>query len=227
MVQTVSEPMADVRDMFMAHTMMRREFRLLPQLVREVGTGDTGRAEIVAAHADKVCLILHLHHEGEDKVVWPRLLERGGERTAAIVPTMQEQHHGIDAALAEVNGRLAGWRSTARDGEGLAAALDELLARLLEHMALEEKEILPLAEEHITAAEWAELGEHGMANSPKKDLPLAFGMVMYEGDPEVIKAVLSHAPLVPRLVMPILAPRLYAAHAKRVYGTPTPPRVGS
>ncbi|MET9877610.1 hypothetical protein ABZZ36_23685 [Actinacidiphila glaucinigra] len=66
-----------------------------------------------------------------------------------------------------------------------------------------------------------------MANSPKKDLPLAFGMVMYEGDPAVIKAVLSHAPLVPRLIMPLLAPRLYASHAKRVYGTPTPPRVGA
>ncbi|MFF3945943.1 hemerythrin domain-containing protein [Streptomyces sp. NPDC001902] len=226
-VPTVSETMADVRDMFMAHTMMRREFRLLPQLVRDVEAGDTRRAGIVADHADKVCLILHLHHEGEDKVVWPRLLERGGERTAAIVPTMEAQHHGIDTALTGVTALLAGWRSTAQDGEALAAALEELLSRLLEHMALEEKEILPLAEEFITAAEWAELGEHGMANSPKKDLPLAFGMVMYEGDPEVIKAVLSHAPLAPRLVMPLLAPRLYALHAKRVYGTPTPPRVGA
>ncbi|SNS67744.1 Hemerythrin-like domain-containing protein [Actinacidiphila glaucinigra] len=227
MVRTVNEPMADVRDMFMAHTMIRREFRLLPQLVREVEAGDVGRAGVVADHADKVCLVLHLHHEGEDEVLWPRLLERGGERTAAIVPTMEEQHHGIDAALTEVTGLLAGWRTTARDGEALAAALEVLLDRLLEHMALEEKEILPLAEEYITAAEWAGLGEHGMANSPKKDLPLAFGMVMYEGDPATIKAVLSHAPLVPRLIMPLLAPRLYASHAKRVYGTPTPPRVGA
>lgn len=227
MVQTVNEPMADVRDMFMAHTMMRREFRLLPQLVRDVAEGDTRRAAVVAAHADKVSLILHLHHEGEDKVVWPRLLARGGERTASIVPRMEEQHHGIDAALTEASVRLADWRATARNGAELAAALDRLVDRLLEHMALEEKEILPLAEEFITAAEWAELGEHGMANSPKKDLPLAFGMVMYEGDPEVIKAVLSHAPLVPRLIMPILAPRLYASHARRVHGTPTPPRLGS
>ncbi|MFC5923940.1 hemerythrin domain-containing protein [Micromonospora vulcania] len=219
--------MADVRDMYMAHTMFRREFRLLPQLVRDVAPGDIQRAEIVATHADKVCLILHLHHEGEDKAVWPRLLERGGEATAAIVPTMEGQHHGIESALETVTALLPTWRSTAQGGEEVAAALDLLLDRLLEHMALEEKEILPLAEKYITAAEWAELGEHGLANSPKKELPLAFGMVMYEGDPEVIKAVLAHAPLVARLVMPILAPRLYASHAKRVYGTPTPPRVGA
>jgi hemerythrin-like domain-containing protein len=219
--------MADVRDMYMAHTALRREFRLLPQLVRDVAPGDTKRAEIVAAHADKVCLILHLHHEGEDQVLWPRLFERGGEQAAAIVPTMEEQHHGIDAALTEVNALLPQWRAGAQDGEKLAAALDRLLTNLLEHMALEEKEILPLAEKYITAAEWARLGEHGMAGSPKKDLPLAFGMAMYEGDPEVIKAVLGHAPFVARLIMPVVGPRLYASHAKRVYGTRTPPRVGS
>ncbi|MGW2429797.1 hypothetical protein [Streptomyces sp. NPDC001226] len=98
---------------------------------------------------------------------------------------------------------------------------------LLDHMALEEKEILPLAAQHVTAAEWEQLGQHGMAESPKKTLPLAFGMVMYEGDPEVVKAVLAHAPLPARILMPIIGPRLYASHAKRVHGTSTPPRVGT
>ncbi|MDX3072626.1 hemerythrin domain-containing protein [Streptomyces sp. MI02-7b] len=223
----MNEPMADVRDMYMAHTMMRREFRLLPQLVRDVAPGDTGRAEVVAAHADKVCLILHLHHEGEDAIVWPRLLERGGEETAAIVPTMEGQHHVIESALHEATELLSPWRTTAHGGEELADALDRLLTALLEHMALEEKEILPLAEKYITAAEWQLLGEHGMAGSPKKVLPLAFGMVMYEGDPEVVKAVLAHAPFAARLIMPIIGPRLYASHARRVYGTSTPPRVGT
>ncbi|MEU8301185.1 hypothetical protein AB0C04_28350 [Micromonospora sp. NPDC048909] len=49
-------------------------------------------------------------------------------------------------------------------------------------------------------------------------------MAMYEGDPEVIKHVLAEAPLPARLLMPIIGPRLYAAHAKRVHGTATPPR---
>ncbi|GAB3958514.1 hypothetical protein GCM10027614_76180 [Micromonospora vulcania] len=79
-MQAVNEPMADVRDMYMAHTMFRREFRLLPQLVRDVVPGDTQRAEVVANHADTVCHILHVHHEGEDMALWPRLVERGGKR---------------------------------------------------------------------------------------------------------------------------------------------------
>ncbi|MEU6347097.1 hemerythrin domain-containing protein [Streptomyces sp. NPDC046977] len=218
--------MADVRDMYMAHTMMRREFRLLPQLIRDVPPGDTKRSAIVAHHAELICLVLHLHHEGEDIILWPLLLERGGEQTSAIVPEMEEQHHGIEAALHDVNELLPAWKNTAQAGEELAAAFEVLLNRLLEHMALEEKEILPLTEKLVTAAEWAQLGEHGLAKTPKKDLPLGLGMAMYEGDPDVVREVLSHAPLVARLIMPIMAPRLYASHAKRVYGTATPPRVG-
>jgi hemerythrin-like domain-containing protein len=218
--------MADVRDMYMAHTMLRREFRLLPQLVRDVKPGDIKRAEVVAAHADLVLLALHLHHEGEDRLLWPRLMERAGDEAAAIVPTMEEQHHAIERAHGRVTGLLPQWRSTAEDGERLAEAFERLLTGLVDHLALEEKEILPLTEKYVTAAEWKQLGEHGLANSPKKTLPLVLGMAMYEGDPEVVKAVLADAPPAARLIMPILGPRRYAAHAKRVHGTSTPPRIG-
>ncbi len=217
---------ADVRDMFMVHTMMHREFQLLPQLVRDVAEGDTKRAAVVARHAELLCLVLHLHHEGEDVILWPLLLERGGDQALAIVPTMEEQHHGIEAALELVTMLLPGWKATTRNGEALAGAFDVLFDRLLEHMTTEENKILPLAEKLVTAAEWAKLGEHGLSKSPKKDLPLVLGMTMYEGDPEVVGEVLSHAPLMARLIMPLVAPRLYASHARRVHGTATPARVG-
>ncbi|MBQ1015202.1 hemerythrin domain-containing protein [Micromonospora sp. M51] len=227
MNQNHREAMADVRDMYMAHSALRREFSLLPQLVRDVTPGDTRRAEVVGAHAEMLCHILHLHHEGEDLLLWPLLLERGGAQATAIVPTMEAQHHAIEDAHAAVVALLPQWRRTGRDGEQLADALEQLRSALIEHMALEEKEILPLAERHVTAREWMRLGEHGMSKSSKKQLPLAFGLAMYEGDPAVVKAVLAHAPLPARLLMPIIAPRLFANHARRVHGTATPPRIGA
>ncbi len=87
--------------------------------------------------------------------------------------------------------------------------------------------ILPLAEKHITADEWKEIGEHGLKQFPKKYLPLTFGMLMYEGDPAAIKTMLAGAPLPARLIMPIIGPRLYAAHARRVHRTATPRRITS
>ncbi|MFE0631912.1 hemerythrin domain-containing protein [Streptomyces sp. NPDC058864] len=227
MAPLVDEPMADTRDMYMAHTALRREFRLLPDLIRSVAPGDTRRAEVVGAHAALVCRVLHTHHEGEDKLLWPKLVERAGVDAEVIVPTMEQQHHAIDELHTEVTGRLVAWTATAQDGEELAEAFERLLTVLIQHMALEEKEILPLAEKHVTAAEWHQLGEHGMQNTPKKDLPLVFGMAMYEGDPEVIKAVLATAPLPVRMIVPVLGRRRYAAHARQVHGTVRPARIGS
>ncbi|GHH09541.1 hemerythrin domain-containing protein [Streptomyces lanatus] len=227
MSPAVDEPMADVRDMYMAHTMLRREFRLLPELTRDVTPGDAQRAAVVAAHAELLCSVLHLHHEGEDLLLWPRLVQRAGEEAADIVPTMEEQHHAIDRIHTEVAKLLPPWRAAGEGGEELAEAFERLLSVLLEHLELEEREILPLAQKYVTAAEWKQLGEHGLAHSPKKTLPLTFGMAMYEGDRDVLRSVLAEAPLPARLIMPVLAPRLYAAHAKRVHGTSTPPRVGT
>ncbi len=158
-------------------------------------------------------------------ILWPLLQERGGAEAEAVVPVMEEQHHVIEAANAEAIRLLPQWRSTARGGDELAEVFDRLQASLLEHMAMEEERILPLAEKCVTAAEWRQLGEHGMSEVPKKALPLAFGMAMYEGDPAVIKAVLAGAPGPARLILPFLAPRAYARHAKRVHGTISPPRV--
>jgi hemerythrin-like domain-containing protein len=211
----------------MAHAALRREFRLLPQLIRDVVPGDVMRAEVIGAHAELMFRILHTHHEGEDLLLWPKLLRRDSEAAAFIVPIMEEQHHAIDEAHTEATRLLPAWRSTGRGGEELAGAFELLQSVLLDHMATEEKHVLPLAEKHVTAAEWREIGEHGMAEIPKKDLPLAFGMAMYESDPEVVKAVLAHVPLLIRLLVPVIGRRRYAAHARRVHGTTRPARLGT
>jgi Hemerythrin HHE cation binding domain len=67
---------ADTRDMYTVHTVFRREFALLPNLVRGVATKDTERAEVIAAHIRLVNEILFHHHESEDAVLWPALLQR-------------------------------------------------------------------------------------------------------------------------------------------------------
>jgi iron-sulfur cluster repair protein YtfE (RIC family) len=219
-----TEAMADVRDMYVAHTMLRREFGLLPSLIRCVPAGDTKRAGALANHADILCRVLHVHHEGEDKLLWPRLIERGGSEAAAIVPTMEQQHGVIERTNHDVANLLAVWRSTAQDNETLAEKFEFLLEALTQHTAAEEDLILPLVEKHITASEWRELGSHGMEQFPKRYLPVAFGMLMYEAERAVIKDMLVPAPLPARLLLPVLAPLFFAAHARRIHGTVTPKR---
>ena len=68
------------------------------------------------------------------------------------------------------------------------------------------------------------MGQHAMNTFQKRLLPLAFGMLMYEGDPAVMRRTLANVSLPARLLMPIIAPRL-SRHARRVYGTATPPKI--
>lgn len=222
-------PMADVRDMYAAHTMFRREFGLAQELVRAVGEGNTARAEIVASHLDVILSLVVIHHEGEDLSLWPRLLDRAGEEMAPVIALMERQHAALHALCDEATSRAGRWRVTAygEDTALLAEACGRLNHALLEHMSDEEQKILPLAVRYVTAEEWREIGEHALSVTPKKQLPLGFGMTLYEGDPEVIQLILKGAPPPVRVIMPVIARRAFRAHSKKVYGTPTPPRAAN
>jgi hypothetical protein len=218
---STAAPGVDTREMIAVHSAFRREFGLAPALVRGVAPGDGTRARVVADHLELMGTFLHHHHDGEDRLLWPKLLERVPAELAPTVELMERQHEGVHAVIEEMTAALARWRSDAAeaDRDQLADALDRLHALLVEHLAAEEQHILPLASRSLTAAEWGELGEDGMAAQPRNKLPTIFGMIMKDGDPEVIRGMLANAPLVPRLMLPFVGPRAYARYARRVYGS--------
>ena len=113
-------------------------------------------------------------------------------------------------------------RVDAERRDALVEALDTVHHLLAVHLDAEERTLLPLAAAYLTEDEWRAVGAAGAAAIPKPKLPLVFGMFSYEGDPEVLATMLQHAPALPRLVVPVLAPRLYARHAAQVYGTSRP-----
>ena len=141
-------PFADTRDMYMAHTMFRREFALMPALVRGVTAGDMQRSQIVADHIELMVSVLHHYHEAEDKHLWPRLLNRVAAEIVPIVRLMEDQHQVIGAVIAEIDAAKGVWRNTVDSelGDVLADALDELVRHLNEHLSLQEEHILPVVE---------------------------------------------------------------------------------
>jgi hemerythrin-like domain-containing protein len=226
---TINEPMADIRDMYVVHAVLRRELGLAPELVRGVLEGDTGRSSVVGGHVELMLSLLHTHHSGEDAHIWPRLLERTPQEVAPIVHTMESQHHGIEAAQADIITDLKTWSSeaTAAPREQLAAALDRLNLLLDEHLGVEEQKVVPLIGVHITAAEWNAMVQEGGAGTPPEQLPLMFGMLMYEGDSEVVQLAVDNMPPEIRPVIKDIAAQAYADYAKNVHGTATPPRTAA
>lgn len=213
----------DTRDMLVVHAAFRREFRLAPGLVSGVQDGDTARACVVAGHLRLMLQLLHVHHGGEDRLLWPRLQRRAPEQLAPTVELMEHQHQHIDSVVQALDEPLDRWiaYATAADRAVIAAGLADLHAALEEHLQAEERHVLPLAARLLTQAEWGELAEE-VKTIPARKLPIVFGMLMYEGDPEIVATILAAAPALPRLLMPHLAPRAYARYARRVYKTATP-----
>lgn len=210
----------DTADMLMIHRLFRWLFGDAPGLVRGVAAGDTARAEVVGAHIEQIVAGLHLHHQGEDLLLWD-LLESRAPACALHVGQMRTQHQAISDQLDEVRTHLSAWRSSAsaEDRERLAAFLDRVLDTLTQHLGQEEDQIVPVASTSLTQAEWDQLGKHGMSQIPPNQLMIQLRAMLESMPPEDRAGWMkANLPTLPRLLWALLGKRQYAGYRRRVYG---------
>jgi hemerythrin-like domain-containing protein len=168
----------DTREMVLVHNVFRRLFGDLPRLVADVSRGDLARAAVLAELFDEIAAALDHHHTVEDEVLYPMLLPRV-DVDRAVVLRGEEQHERVHELLHRAAGQATPFRATASDParDALVMTLTELDAVLREHMIDEERHILPLVEEHLTAAEWEEFGERGRAGIARPRLLVRLGWI--------------------------------------------------
>ncbi|MBF6137485.1 hemerythrin domain-containing protein [Nocardia otitidiscaviarum] len=207
----------DTQDMKIVHRAFRRESRLLTELVAAVAPGDTVRAKVIADHFRDYRLGLKNHHEGEDELLWPPLLARV-DLEADVVLRMQAQHERVEATLAALDIAVPAWEAGAGADERdtVVAVLVDHRAVLLEHLDDEETTLLPLAADHITEREWASLGDHLVANTPKLTLLTLFGLVLEEADRSERAKLLGGLPPPVRAIWHTVGRPRYARHIRRV-----------
>lgn len=218
---TSTPALTDVHDMVVVHRTFRRELTLLPPLVRAVGAGDTARAAVLARHARFVLAGLHVHHTGEDELLWPLLRERAAPSTA-LVERMQTQHHTVETLVDGLGPALDRWEVEARPAVATEVAdlLDALRVALVEHLDEEEAEILPLAARHVSPAEWAAVGEHGASQIPTALLPVMFGMLLEDSTPDERAHMFGVVPLPARLLLRTWGRWSYRRYITAVRGAP-------
>ncbi len=213
---TSGEPVTDVHDMIVIHRLFRRELAAVPRLVGAVHDGDVNRARTVAAHVDLVLSGLRIHHTGEDVVLWPLLYERA--EAAPLVATMEAQHERIATSVGAATALVPEWAGTGATevGDRLAATLDRLAGDSIDHLDLEEREILPLAARHITPAEWKRIGEHGREAMSRVQLPLMFGAILEDADAGERAAIFAEVPAPVRWYLRTIGARQYRRHITSV-----------
>lgn len=121
---------------------------------------DVRRVVAVADHLAFLLDGLHMHHTTEDNLIWPKLLDRVG-LDAPLVERMAEQHLQVDESVTEVRAAMSAWRSDPKAGTSsvLADRIAAFLVVLEGHLDEEEQVVVPLIDQHLTEAEWQEVGK--------------------------------------------------------------------
>jgi hemerythrin-like domain-containing protein len=173
-----SQPI-DVRDMAIIHRTFREGYKEAAQLVRAATTASDARVTFLADHVDFCIAMLHIHHEGEDELLYPKLIERAPEQ-APVTEEIEHEHESIRAALDVATSQCTAWRQapSSRTADELAGALDSLSSVLERHLNDEEEQVVPLAATTLTQQEWDDLGDHAVAQIPRKQRGIAFGMIL-------------------------------------------------
>ncbi|MGA7172564.1 MAG: hemerythrin domain-containing protein [Candidatus Dormiibacterota bacterium] len=146
----------DTSDMLMIHGVFRGELRAAPVRIEGVVPGAQDRAQLIGEHYAFVLAALHIHHETEDELLWPKLNERVVFKRD-LVARMGAQHLEIARELKLSNEALERWSKTgtAQDATPLLESLRRLTELLEQHPGEEEQQILPIAAENLTVAEGA------------------------------------------------------------------------
>lgn len=104
------------------------------------------------------------HHPKEDDYLF-RLLRLRSAEAADILDALQQDHRDGPATLAALRARIMAAAAGQVSGTQIATDLRQYTAHLKNHIRTEEKSILPLARNSLTAPDWAEINQAFLDNS--------------------------------------------------------------
>ncbi|MDF2048447.1 hemerythrin domain-containing protein [Arthrobacter sp. Cr_A7] len=195
-----------------------------PGLVRSVSAGDTGRAAYVGEVLGNFDKVLHVHHEGEDLLMYPQLEQRA-PACALHIGQMLEQHRQVTQRLEHIEPNRLRWMETAdlEAGSDLAARYEDLSAVLKVHLRREVTEVMPVADRVMTEEENKNIGQHGIKQFDKKFMVAYLGMVLATNPPADRRELFNEIPAPVRLAYKLVGRGMYRRQYTMLFpGRPIP-----
>ncbi len=142
--------------------MLRSILLLIQQHRREASQLDFGALRAMLFYVDE--FPEQRHHRKESTLLFPKLRART-PLARGLLDKLDDDHARGEHMIRELEHLLLGFEML---GESRRAAFERAAQHYVDfyltHMALEEREILPLAERMLTASDWLELDEAFAAN---------------------------------------------------------------
>ena len=153
------------------HGAIRRDLDRFEGALGTFRSGDTARAQRLAAAWDNFDRQLTDHHEGEHEIAWPALEKAGITRD--VLDQMDAEHTTMAAALAQARSAMAALSSRAGSGEAEAAlvAIRRLREVTVTHLDHEEEQLEQFYLEHHDDPAIKEMGRQFAKAGPRKAGP--------------------------------------------------------
>jgi hypothetical protein len=150
----------DMTGMYGMHYAFRRDLADFVAAVRHTPVGEHRVWTALQARWGRFFEVLHHHHEAEDEHIWPtvrrHLAQAGRPDAVEVLDTMEADHERIDPALQAVTDAFAAMAAhpCADHRNALDVEVTEVRQLLVDHLAREEGEAIPLVQAHTTPQEW-------------------------------------------------------------------------
>lgn len=184
------------------HDAMRRSNERLVRAVGATVSGDVNRLVALAHWFDGYRSEICNHHDGEDHIVFPALA-RKAPGFEEYRPALARDHERLDVVLDDLAASLAGWAMDASSRDLQARSLDlavELHDLLDAHLDVEDREILPMVECFMTAAEYAAVNDEIVRSLGLGQALFTIPWFAEAVDPDVARRLMAEAPLMPRVL---------------------------
>lgn len=214
-------PAPDLTGVTVVHRAMLADLRRLAGTAARLAADPTalGREQAVAIrdYLEQLCDEIHQHHSREGEVLWPLIVASAG---AAVDLTPVSFDH---TALSPIVDRVhAAARALPTDparviGE-LADGLAELRDVLHEHIPAEERDIFPIIDRYVSAADFHAAEQQMTKGISFSHIRWLTPWVESFATPAEMRHMLARAP-VPFRVLLALSRHRYAALERRVFGS--------
>jgi hypothetical protein len=214
----------DLLPMYLMHHAFRRDLAAFATAAAGTAVEDRRRWRALARRWGQFARVLHLHHAGEDEILWPLLLDRvdaAGDRAGrATLEAMEAEHEEIDpllAGCAEGLDRLA----AGADADTRAALVVRLAAtgeRLGHHLGHEESDAMALVQQHLSPGDWAALHPRFAEHYTPQDALFSLPWVLHEVPADLRPRALAFVGRGPTLVWRLLLRGPFSLRERRVFG---------
>jgi hemerythrin-like domain-containing protein len=191
---TPGQYQTETSDMIVVHQALLGSLDAAPTLVAKA-VEDPERTDAIGSFFENVLEFLHVHHAGEDELIYPRLEERCADNKS-LLERIDEQHTLLYEPMEVAAAAIDAWRIDPSEeaGRPVVQAIATIDQTLRPHLSEEEVTVLPLASAWMSQEEWAELPVHAM-RSFRGDKPwLSLGLIMENIGDERREGMLARMP---------------------------------